>query len=167
MKSKSGRRFVSNIKSAVLEKNNISLFSISSAATFLVLSYLTLKEVTGYRIDYYAIMNGFWYTVMSFLMNGIISLLIGAYAVRVLSRFGDFRAHTKNTKGMGLIGVSFGALAAGCPTCGAFVFGLLGAPLALMALPFQGLELKALSILLLLASLYLVSKSQKACRVKI
>ncbi len=50
--------------------------------------------------------------------------------------------------------VVFSAAATGCPVCGAFLLPLLGIAASLTALPFGGLEVKLLSILVLLYAIY-------------
>ena len=66
-------------------------------------------------------------------------------------------------------GAAVGLFASGCPTCGAPLFALFGAPLALFSLPFRGLELKVLSIALLVLSIYLLVENiqkQLFCKVE-
>ena len=68
-----------------------------------------------------------------------------------------------------VLGVVGGALGSGCPVCGATLIGLLGVSGGLAVLPFKGLELKILSLGLLLFSTYKVSEgifNCKECKIK-
>ena len=48
-----------------------------------------------------------------------------------------------------------------------FLFGFIGMPLALMYLPFRGLELQVLGVLILIISIYFTGKSiNGSCKVK-
>lgn len=64
--------------------------------------------------------------------------------------------HSKFSKLSGassITGAIVGAFAAGCPVCGAFLLSLIGVAGGLTLFPFQGLELKVLSLLFVLGSL--------------
>ena len=66
-----------------------------------------------------------------------------------------------------LFGSVVGAFGVGCPTCRAFLFGIIGAPLAFMSFPLRGLELQILGILLLTTSIYFVAKTiSSSCEIK-
>ena len=84
----------------------------------------------------------------------------------ILFKFNNYRKIEK--KGFfGFILSGIGAFGVGCPTCGAFLFGLLGFPLALMYLPFRGLELQFLGVIILIISIYFTDKSiYSTCKLK-
>ncbi len=149
---------LSQIKSVLSEKNNLRLFSVASIITFSILSFLTLATTTGYSIEIFVMMNGLLYTVLAFLMTAVISLLFGVYVCMVAYKFKFLKASGKDNI-TGVAGLLAGVLSSGCPMCGSAIFGLAGAPLALMALPFQGLEIKALSIVFLAVSIYFLSRN--------
>ena len=79
------------------------------------------------------------------------TLLFGAnFAVFVLLT----RARRASSIGAGsIVGGIVGAFGAGCPACGAYLFSLLGISGGLAILPFGGLELWALSSLLMAVTL--------------
>lgn len=63
-----------------------------------------------------------------------------------------------------IVGGIVGAFAAGCPACGAYLLSLVGIGGALAALPFGGLEVWALSSLIMAATLSAsVNRLQRAC----
>lgn len=155
---------LSNVRQIVSQKRYMRIFLLSGTLSFVILSFLTLATTTGYSIDIFVMMNGFWYTFLAFLLTFITSILIGAYASLIACRLSAFRQSERNARATGALGMIAGILGSGCPMCGSFIFGLFGAPLALMALPFQGLEIKALGIAILFASVSLMSKSALSCK---
>lgn len=122
--------------------------------------YLMVKNIAFKSITIYAEMSGFWYTAFSLAMSLTVAVLSGIYLALFL-----FRRHIIKEKknaghaSTGAGGVTTALLASGCPTCGAPVFALFGFPLALTSLPFQGLEIKLLSILLLSLAIYLLAEN--------
>ena len=158
------REFIKNILN---RKNYLILFISVSLLTFLVFYLLTLATVTDQSLGIFIMMNGFWYTLSTFFLLAVIALLFGVY-VSLLA----FKIKLR-CKGKGIIvsifggsGLIVGLFGAGCPMCGAALFALFGAPLALFFLPFKGIELRLLSIILLSLSIYLRSRSLIECKIK-
>ncbi len=122
--------------------------------------YLTVYKITDKNILSYSLMNGWWYTFLSLLFNLLIALLFGLYILLFILKLDIKAAQKRSTHAYagagGLIG---GLLSAGCPTCGAPLLAWLGAPLALLALPFKGLEIKVLSLVFLLLAVHLLTKN--------
>lgn len=123
---------------------------------FAVFYYLTVFSVTGGSISTYADMNGFWYTVLTLGMSAAISVLFGVW-IAIFS----FRSRPGP---LGFVGTAIGAAATGCPTCGAPLLALVGLPLGLFGLPFWGLELKAISIILISASIWSMLGGKDGCK---
>ena len=151
------------VKLALWQKESFRTFSAACISAFIILSFLTLSTTTDYSIGNFSIMNGLGYTLIVFSMNAVTSILIGLYAAIVSYRLNASKKSGKSTAG--IFGIITGILGAGCPTCGSFIFGLFGAPLALYGLPFKGLEIKALSIILLSISVFLMSKTPASCKI--
>lgn len=133
--------------------------------------YLTVVNVYRHSPLVYAEMNGAAFTIISFILGAIISILLGGYIALLVFRRDIVRAKSTGNKIAGLTGSLTGLIATGCPTCGAPILALMGWPLGLFALPFYGLELKILSVIFLLASIFLISKNIKnnlinQCQVK-
>jgi len=147
----------------VLKENYFLTFIATSIILFVILYFLTLITTTNQSMEIFIMMNGLSYTISTFFLLAVISILFGIYVPLVVY---SIRIKTKNrTKNaVGIGGFIVGLFSVGCPMCGAFLFGLFGAPLALFFLPFQGLELKVLSILLLSVSIYLISTSLISCK---
>lgn len=128
----------------------------ASVMAFAVSYYLTVSSVTGGSISTYADMNGFWYTALTLGMSAAISVLFGVWAALVSSI---------SKQGIpGFFGTLLGAAATGCPTCGAPLLALVGLPLGLFGLPFWGLELKAVSVILISASIRSMLGGKDGCK---
>lgn len=146
--------------SNVLEER-VYIFTIVSLVSFTILYYLMLYNVSQKSLEIFIQMNGLNYTFLSLILNVVIAVLIGTFVTLL-----NYRMESKNGI-IGNIGALIGGFSAGCPTCGAVLFSLIGFPLVLMSLPFRGLELKVLSIMILAVSVYLMSlKVCNTCRIK-
>ena len=123
---------------------------------FVISYFLTVWNITGKSISAYAAMSGWAFTVFTLFLSLVISVLVGVYLSLFLVRRQLMKEKESKNKLSSISGAAVGLFAAGCPTCGAPLFALFGAPLALFSLPFHGLELKILSIALLGLSIYLL-----------
>ncbi len=130
------------------------------------LYYFLVAKIADNDIWISVMMSGAGFVTFSILAILITSALSGILLSMIFFKF----SLNKKIKGQGLfgfIGSGIAAFGIGCPTCGAFLFGLIGLPLALMYLPFRGLELQVLGILILLISIYFTGKSIiGTCKIK-
>ena len=98
----------------------------------------------------------------------LIAFLVGLNINLIILRFKEMQAVEKKG-GLTLLGVLGGLIGGGCPGCfvGLFpaVAGIFGANLTLNSLPFYGLEIQAASAIILLVSVYLLTKPM-TCKVK-
>jgi hypothetical protein len=164
---------IKEITIPVLKRKKYGLVAL--IATFIMASvsyYLTIVNVAFHSFSVLLQMDGWKFTVISLGLSLIISALFGAYLGLFIFRH-DLIKSNKNARYAvksasvaaakpffsGIGGAFTGVVAAACPGCGAPILAFFGAPLALMALPFQGLEIKVLSVLLLLLSVYLLAES--------
>lgn len=132
--------------------------AITTIVIFSVSYYLTVLNVAYKSIFIYVEMEGFWFTFTSLILTLAIAILFGIYTgLFVFRRDLIKKGMTGVVSGAG--GIISSAFAAGCPSCGAPLLALFGAPTALLSLPFHGLEIKILSILLLFLSVYLLTES--------
>lgn len=169
------RQFEFLLKTMYKEKKYIIISLITAIVLFVVFYKLMLATIAGNSLKTFIMMWNYNYTYFTLLSFFIISVLFGIYLSLAVYRFNLIKKSRERLKGkkgriasfFGLIGAFIGAFGAGCPTCGAVLFGLLGAPLALMYFPFQGAELRILSIVILIVSIYIISKSLIECNVKI
>ncbi len=155
------------IKNVLSRKNYLILFTSATILLFLILYLLTLASTTNQSLSIFIMMNGLAYTISTFFLLSVISLLFGIY----VSLFAyKIRMSIKGNKAISISGGSggfiVGLFGAGCPMCGSVIFALFGAPLALFFMPFKGLELRVLSIIILSLSVYLVSRNLYCCEIK-
>ena len=151
------------IKFILSKRKYFFITLISGTVIFLVLLYLMVRNVAGRSLRIYLDMSGSIYTIESLISMLIISSLFGIYLSLVVFKISAARSAGKSGF-LGIFGGGIGAFGIGCPTCGAFLFGLFGAPLALMSFPLRGAEIRIFSIIILILSVYLISKSiNKSC----
>ena len=125
---------------------------------FAFLYFFLVAKVANYNLWNSVMMSGAGFVTFSIVSSIIIAALSGILFSMIFFKFEKGRK--LEGKGIfGVIGSGIAAFGVGCPTCGAFLFGLLGMPLALMYLPFRGLELQVVGILVLMFSIYLTGKS--------
>lgn len=155
-----------NVIKLVLDSWKYKLIGIiSGLVIFSFLYYFLVAKVADNDIWISVMMSGAGFVTFSIVTSLIIAAFSGILISMIVYKFNQSRRI--EGKGIfGVIGSGIAAFGVGCPTCGAFLFGLIGLPLALMYLPFRGLELQVLGILILMASIYLTSKSIKGiCRI--
>ncbi len=150
---------IKNIKIVIREKIHLFTFLLASIFIFGIFSFLTLVTTADYSIKIFIIMNGMFYTILTFLSFIVISLLFGLYITLLIYKIKKIRKSGFKTNIFGIAGLSFGVFGAGCPMCGSLIFGFFGAPLALFFMPFKGLELRFLSIILMFISVFIISKN--------
>lgn len=166
MKIKEAYKETTKILDLVLSKRKYKLISlISGIVIFGFLYYFLVASVANNDIWIAVMMSGEAFITFSIITGIITAGLSGILISLTLFKFLEY----KKVEGKGIfgfIGSGMVALGTGCPTCGAFLFGLLGMPLALIYFPFSGLELQVLGILILIISIYFTSKSIKGyCKV--
>lgn len=152
---------IASIIISILKRRKYGLVALVATILMAGLSYyLTIVNVAFHSFFVLLQMDGVVFTTASMVLSLLISILFGIYLALFIFRR-DLIKDNKNAKAIasGLGGTVAGVLGAACPTCGAPLLALFGAPLALMALPFQGLEIKVLSIFLLLLSIHLLAQS--------
>lgn len=114
-----------------------------------------------YNGNVLAFFNGFplWYTLGYTVMILVTSILLGVLLVLFVAKIREVRA---KSLGLGVTGLVFGSLAAGCPGCifGLFpiLLGMFGIGGTLAILPFNGLEFQMLTVAFLLAALYFIAR---------
>ncbi|MBI2530070.1 MAG: hypothetical protein HYW05_02925 [Candidatus Diapherotrites archaeon] len=150
----------------VLGNGKYLLTAVATAGiSFFALHFLMLSNVADYSIVVYFQMSGFWFSLLSLLSNAFIAVLFGINLALMLFVFGQSKKLGVCAGSGNFAGIISGAFASGCPMCGSLLFALVGEPLALFFMPFGGLELKAVSIVLLAASIYFLSADMKKCKV--
>ena len=151
----------------VLSRRKYMIISLIFSLLLFSLSYYFFVAKVAYHSIWISVnMSGPLFVTLSITFILITSILSGILFSMLLFKFEKY--HKTNKKGFfGFVGYGIGAFGTGCPTCGAFLFGLVGLPFALASLPFKGIELHILGIFILSSSIYLTEKSiNEICKLK-
>lgn len=123
---------------------------------FSFLEYFLLTRTTSWA-SFLADNNGtfvFLSVIFSFINNLLLAIAFTfiVYIIEAKKKL--------NNQGLGnsLIGTFLGLISVGCAVCGGFLLPLVGVAVSLTAFPFQGLEIKALSILVLIYAIFSLSE---------
>lgn len=138
----------------------VEVFSMSSAPLETKLK-LALSLLGGFRTNFSLLSAG--YTIMIAALFGI-NVTMTIYFVKHI-RSGLARRDIA----AGSSGIISGALGIGCAACGSFILSMLGTAGALAILPLRGGEFGIVSVILLIISLFLISKKIAApvtCTIK-
>ena len=161
---------IDTIKFVLRKKKYLFLSLISAIVIFFVLYYFMLATVAKNSLWIAVSMSGAGYITETLGSIFLISALSGIYLSLIIFRFSLYRGISgKGIFGnlFGFVGYGIGAFGVGCPTCGAFLFGLVGVPFTLMYLPFKGTELRLLGIFVLALSVHFTAKSIRGkCEIK-
>lgn len=157
--------FSSFVGSVLSNWKYLLTFIITSLVGFLVMYKFTMLTVANQSLKIFIMMSGVNYTFLDLFVTAIIALLFGLFFTLFVYKFILARKISK-TGLLGSLGLAVGLFSLGCPTCGAFFFMLLGFPLALMYLPWGGMELKLLSVGFLLLSNYFIVRGMVSCKVR-
>jgi len=135
-----------------------TIISISLSALFWLLTFY----FTPTPLPKYIEMYGLLFTVITVTMGFVIAVLTGLNTSLVLCRK-QMTGSLGFRKGVGssTCSVLVGTIASGCPVCTAPLLAVFGLGGALALFPFQGLELKAIAIVVLGMSLHYTSKNVK------
>lgn len=144
------------------QKKYLAITLIAGSFMAMVSYYLMTLPVSEQDIEIYAEMNGYLFTFISLVLGLISSILFGFYvSLLVFQKNLGCIFESKIDKRTSSAGVAVNIIASGCPSCGVPALTLIGMPFALEILPFRGIELKLISIVFLLASIYYLSGNIK------
>ncbi len=134
------------------------VISLGLGALFWALTFNFTPTPLPKYIQWY----GVSFTVTTVTMGFVIAILTGINTALALYKK-QMTGSLGFKKGTGSsIGSAFtGAVASGCPVCTAPLLGIFGLAGALGLLPFKGLELKAIAIIVLGVALYFTTKNMK------
>lgn len=146
----------------VFKKPLYSILAFSLSLNLLLIYYLIFLQTTTISLlfsttNLFFAWTSIFLTILTSVSFGIaISFLI--YRWRQISK-------KASIEGNSLVGTFAGAISMGCPACGSFLLPALGIAGGLSFFPFQGLELKFITLFLFTFSIYESSKivSTKIC----
>ncbi|VAW10385.1 hypothetical protein MNBD_ALPHA09-2255 [hydrothermal vent metagenome] len=136
---------------AVLGDLPHAVLALSLGLNFLALDYVIFSQSTTFTIFFSQ--NSVLFNWTSIGLSLATAALFGQAVAMVVYVVKKNLQTSAGAAGGGLFGAGFGAIASGCPVCGAWLLPMLGIAGSLAAFPFQGLEIKALAVLLLVFSI--------------
>lgn len=149
-----------NLRTIYSNKKYLGAAVIVSVVTFFALYYLTFSFTTpGGLLS----TEGAFYLYFTFISDFLLSILIGFNVLLMLHSTANKAKIAKEGALAGSGGILTGAFASGCPVCGSVLLPLVGVSGGLAVFPLRGLELKALALMLIVASTYILLKSYNKC----
>lgn len=130
--------------------------TIFIALNVLLLYYFLLIQKTTW--DSFWQSNTAFYSWSQIVLSIINAILIGASVSMLFEVIKEKKKTSKTSFLQTFASLLFSAAATGCSVCSAFLLPLLGIAASLTALPFGGLEVKLLSALLLIYTIYEYAK---------
>jgi len=134
------------------------VFSIIVIVAAFAMNFLSLPGLLQGRILVTEIVS---YDGLIFLF--VFSLLAATSITLHIYKSDTFKQTKSGKEKIGLVGGFLGLFTSACTICYPLILTALGIPTALVILPFGGLELQALSIALLLLSIYFITKNIENC----
>ena len=150
------------IKSVLKQRKYFLIFLITAIIYFGAYYFIITYFLDSFSLFFKTYIKSYAYP--AFILNILVALLLGVNISLLVYRLKEFVADKKSSTMSG-IGIFAAALANGCPGCFAGLFPLIlsifGISATLSILPFNGLELQALSVGLLGTSIFFLSKKSK------
>lgn len=153
------------IKEVTIRKPYIFSFLI------IILAYLIITIMINkfYVIAPYLKTYNLKIVVPHLILNLVVAILLAVNINLIYSRFKEVKEIRKSS-GLTFFGAFSGMLGGLCPGCIVGLFplfmSLFGITASLASLPFQGLELQALAIILLIIPIILITNEDKTCKIK-
>jgi len=140
----------------------------------LLLSFILYLLLSTYLIYYF--FNGFYsffnyyiryYPWLNVLFTLILAFLFGINLALIIFRFREVKSYN-NESGTGIFTSIISLFSAGCPVCSfsiiSFLIPAIGTTFSLAILPFKGLEIQLLGIVILLISIFILTK-ENVCKI--
>jgi hypothetical protein len=136
--------------------------ALSLSLNLLALYYFLFLETTTFKVFFEK--NTAFYNWASIILTLLSAVFFGAAISLLVWQVRERKGAEPSQFGNNLIASFLGALSIGCPVCGAFLASFFGIAGGLAAFPFQGLEVKVISIFLFGLAIFSSSQiiSQKA-----
>lgn len=153
------KNIFSNMKLVFLNYKYLILFLVLTGLITLFFQWQTQREliIANYGYTYFV-----WVWIIQYILAILLSLFITLSAYKVFY-FSNFNA---KEEGVGSIATFFGILVAGCPACSLTIASYVGLAGFISFLPYDGLELKIVSILLLFIVSLSILNTLQVCSIK-
>lgn len=157
MENQKNKNFLFRAFSTVFKNPFFIILAFGLALGLLVLYYFLFSKTTTFSVFFAS--NTALYNWLSIVLTILISFFFGiavSFLIWLLKRQKEINpAYLGNS----YIAAFLGALSIGCPVCGAFLASILGIAGGLAAFPFQGLEIKVISLFLLFWAIFSSAKA--------
>ena len=139
-----------------------------------IIAFILYLALSMYLIYYF--FNGFYlffnyyiryYPWLNILFTLILAFLFGINLTLIIFRFKEVKSYN-NESGAGIFTSVISLFSAGCPVCSfsiiSFLIPAIGTTFSLAILPFKGLEIQLLGIIILLISIFILTK-ENVCKI--
>ncbi|MFT4244008.1 MAG: hypothetical protein ACMXYB_00955 [Candidatus Woesearchaeota archaeon] len=134
---------------------------------FVILNTLILYFFSTQMADELIKVNyGIIYYNLVWVLQILISVLLSLFILLTAFRVSYFSTTSLTQNGIGGLSSTLGILVAGCPACSITIASYLGLASFISFLPYDGLELKLLSFILLLIVNFYLLKDLQVCKFK-
>ena len=156
------------IKTILKEKNYLKKFIFSFMIMFIasafLMTFISLPGLLQGELLFapeITLRNALFLVTFSFLVS--LAVVLNVY------KYNEMKKFSIGKEGVGFFGFFFGLFTSACAVCYPLILTALGIPTIMLLLPFGGIEFQVLSIVLIVLSIYLVSRSiikGNLCRIK-
>jgi len=151
--------FIINFKKALLSPSGIFSFLLWAFLIALLSFYFLDSELV--RGNLWA-----WFLYTEIILSICISLLFGLFMATSIYKFQYFSKAWKKSEVTGWLGWLIWVLVSGCPSCSITLASYVGLAGTISLFPYNGLELKVLSVGLLMYAVYKNLMTLEVCKVK-
>lgn len=159
MRNNSFRIFLQNLKFVFLKPLYVILFLVFSIGLyFFFVSQTNADLIVGnFGRNYF---NFLWF------LQYLLIILLSLFLMLSIFKFVYFSSFDLKKQGIGGFATFSGILVAGCPACSISIASYIGLAGVLSLFPYHGIELKIISVFLLLFTDYYLLKTLQQCSIK-
>lgn len=144
-----------NTLKKIYSQPSFIMLSIFIFTTFIFLEYFLLTRTTSWQR--FLQDNNPWYMWLTIGMSIINTFFVAVVLTTLIYVFEKVKEKTHTEVANSTMGVFLNLISVGCAVCGGLLLPVFGIAASLTAFPFQGLEIKLLSIILLYYSFTILS----------
>lgn len=141
-------RYVTSSVKKIYSRFSLIMLSVSIFVLLALLDFFLLTRTTSW--DQFINANNPLYVFLAINLSWINNLFISFAITMLVYIVDEKKKHYAAAAPNSFIGIFLSLVSVGCAVCGGFLLPIVGIAASLTAFPFQGLEIKAISIALLL-----------------
>lgn len=150
----------------IIKQRKYLIITVSIAILYVLFSLYLLNYFFIGLINFFKY-DQLWYVISNLILTFIVAFLLGINIAVNIHRFAELKQFSRSST-VGIFGSFFSFLGIGCPSCSLSIatslVPSLGTVFVLGILPLKGLEIQIVSILVLLLSLYFLTKDN-TCKI--